>query len=205
MLETINERTNIAKKLVLVMEECSHILKQGINEYHKYTYATAEDVLAKVNNSLTKNRIASIVIPCLQSLIDVQNLKGNVEHLATVQVKIELIDSDSGESAKFVGIGSGQDIGDKAVMKAQTAAIKYAYIMSLCIATGDDPEADGNTDRFVNEESNRNTKVVPVVKNAERVVCTQCKTEITSKVAKYSVDKYGKKLCIKCQRLGAVA
>lgn len=204
MLETINERTNIAKKLVLVMEECSHILKQGINEYHKYTYVTAEDVLAKVNNSLTKNRIASIVIPYLQSLIDVQNLKGNTEHLATVQVKVELIDSDSGESVKLVGIGSGQDIGDKAVMKAQTAAIKYAYMMSLCIATGDDPEAEANTDRFVDEEWNRNTKAVPV-KNVKRSVCTQCKAEITNKVAKYSIDKYGKKLCIKCQRLGAVA
>lgn len=130
MLENVSERTKIAKKLVLVMEECSHILKQGVNEYHKYTYATAEDVLSKVNSSLTKNRIVSIVIPYLQSLTDVQNLKGHTEHLATVQVKIELIDSESGESVKFVGIGSGQDVGDKAVMKAQTAAIKYAYMMS---------------------------------------------------------------------------
>lgn len=27
-------------------------------------------------------------------------------------------------------------------MKAQTAAIKYAYMLSLAISTGDDPEAD---------------------------------------------------------------
>ena len=61
-------------------------------------------------------------------------------------VKISIIDSESGETVDLYGIGSGQDAGDKAVMKAQTAAIKYAYMMSLCIATGDDPEADTNTD-----------------------------------------------------------
>lgn len=200
MLENINERRKIAQKLVLVMEECSHIIKQGVNEYHKYTYATAEDVLVKVNKALTKNRIASIVIPCLQSFKEVQNLKGNTEHLATVQVKIELVDSESGESVKFVGIGSGQDMGDKAVMKAQTAAIKYAYMMSLCIATGDDPEADSNTDRFTEKR-----KEMKVRNNEKHLICVQCRAEITEKVAKYSFEKYGKKLCIKCQRLGAVA
>ena len=31
-------------------------------------------------------------------------------------------------------------------MKAQTAVIKYAYLLSLAISTGDDPEADHRTD-----------------------------------------------------------
>lgn len=205
MLENVSERTKIAKKLVLVMEECSHILKQGVNEYHKYTYATAEDVLSKVNSSLTKNRIVSIVIPYLQSLTDVQNLKGHTEHLATVQVKIELIDSESGESVKFVGIGSGQDVGDKAVMKAQTAAIKYAYMMSLCIATGDDPESDTNTDKFNEENECKKTRSVKYKNDTDSWSCARCESVITEKVAKYSIEKYGKMLCMKCQRLGAAA
>ena len=128
------------------MAECAYITKNGVNDYHKYKYATAEDVLQKVNESLTKNKIASFVEPELLGFKDVLNLKGNTEHLATVKAVITLIDSDSGESVQFVGIGSGQDAGDKAVMKAQTAATKYAYMLSLCIATGDDPEADSKTD-----------------------------------------------------------
>ena len=39
-------------------------------------------------------------------------------------------------------------------MKAQTAAIKYAFMLSLCIATGDDPEADTGTDEVTSEKVN---------------------------------------------------
>lgn len=48
------ENTKIAKKLVSVMNECNHIAKNGINDYHKYKYATAEDVLRRVNEALSK-------------------------------------------------------------------------------------------------------------------------------------------------------
>ena len=60
---------------------------------------------------------------------NVVNAKGNQEHLATVMVSIKLVDTESGESVIISGLGNGQDSGDKAVMKANTAAIKYAYLM----------------------------------------------------------------------------
>ena len=87
------ENAKIAKKLVAVMSECSHVGKNGLNSYHQYKYATAEDVLCKVNEALTKNKLASVVTPALDSVVDVVNLKGNKEHLATISVKIELIDA----------------------------------------------------------------------------------------------------------------
>ena len=43
------ENTNIAKKLLAVMAECAYVAKNGLNNFHKYKYATAEDVLQKVN------------------------------------------------------------------------------------------------------------------------------------------------------------
>ena len=200
------ENTKIAKKLVNVMNECSHIVKNGLNSYHKYKYATAEDVLLKVNEALTKNRIASVVIPEIASMVDVTNLKGNTEHLATVNVQIKLIDSESGESVDFFGIGSGQDAGDKAVMKAQTAAIKYAYMLSLCIATGDDPEADNKTDENFDID-NKDTKIAKIeVKNPKQsvrniVICANCGEEIKSeRVIQYSMERYHKPLCMNCQK-----
>ena len=33
----------IAKKFVEVMKECSHVAKNGTNDYHKYKYVTADD------------------------------------------------------------------------------------------------------------------------------------------------------------------
>ena len=200
------ENTKIAKKLVNIMNECSHITKNGLNSYHQYKYATAEDVLLKVNEALTKNRIASVVIPEIASMVDVTNLKGNTEHLATVNVQIKLIDSESGESVDFFGIGSGQDAGDKAVMKAQTAAIKYAYMLSLCIATGDDPEADSKTDEN-SAVDNKGTKItriemkIPKMPVENIVVCANCGEEIKSeRVIQYSIGKYHKPLCMNCQK-----
>ncbi len=40
----INESTGgcfsgIARKLVLIMGECAHVAKDGLNDYHKYKYA----------------------------------------------------------------------------------------------------------------------------------------------------------------------
>lgn len=199
------ENTKIAKKLVNVMIECGHITKNGLNSYHQYKYATAEDVLLKVNTALTKNKIASVVIPEIASMVDVTNLKGNTEHLVTVNVQIKLIDSESGECVDVFGIGSGQDAGDKAVMKAQTAAIKYAYMMSLCIATGDDPEADTKTDEN-SSIGNKGSKVVNNVKKISTIrksitVCANCGEEITSdRVVQFSMARYNKPLCMDCQK-----
>lgn len=199
------ENTKIAKKLVNVMIECGHIAKNGLNSYHQYKYATAEDVLLKVNTALTKNKIASVVIPEIASMVDVTNLKGNTEHLVTVNVQIKLIDSESGECVDLFGIGSGQDAGDKAVMKAQTAAIKYAYMMSLCIATGDDPEADTKTDEN-SSIGNKGSKAVNNVKKISAIkksitVCANCGEEISSdRVIQFSMAKYNKPLCMECQK-----
>ena len=194
------------------MNECSHVLKKGENNFHHYKYATSADVLEKVNASLVKNGICSIAVPELLNIVDVTNSKGNIERLATVQMNILLIDKDSGETVTITGIGSGQDSGDKAVMKAQTAAIKYAYMLSLAISTGDDPEADRNTDentQAVPKQSiikNNKTgttcraKVIVASKGKSFLTCSACGVVITEKVARYSEGKYGQVLCMECQK-----
>lgn len=206
------ENTNIAKKLLAVMAECAYVAKNGLNSFHKYKYATAEDVLQKVNEALTKNKIVCVAVPELIEFTDVTNLKGNTEHLATVRVEISLIDSDSGEEVKIYGIGSGQDAGDKAVMKAQTAATKYAYMLSFCIATGDDPEADVKTDENNYAESQSATAKQKTVANkakaktkaaasANEITCAGCGEVITSdRVVEYSIAKFGHPLCMDCQK-----
>ena len=178
----------IAKKFVEVMRECSHVAKNGTNDFHKYKYATAADVLEKVNASLTKHGLASVVTPNLLSMQAVTTAKGNVEQLATVEVVITLIDSESGETLTLKGLGSGQDAGDKAVAKSQTMAMKYAYLNSLAIATNDDTEADSKTDETMQS------------KTANNPTCHDCGANISQRVADYSKSKFGKALCYDCQR-----
>ncbi len=203
------ENAKIAKKLVAVMNDCSYVSKNGVNSFHHYKYATAEDVLQKVNESLTKNKLATVVQPSIASFSDVTNLKGNTEHLATVIVKISIIDSESGETVDLYGIGSGQDAGDKAVMKAQTAAIKYAYMMSLCIATGDDPEADSKTDEGAIGKATVQKQVLKQKGsqgNQEiKLICDCCGANISEKVMQYSMKNFGRALCMDCQKQTAQA
>jgi len=198
----------LAKKFVEVMHECSHVVKTGTNDFHRYKYATANDVLEKVNASLTKHGIASVVTPALLSVQEVTTAKGNTERLATVEVTVMLIDSESGESFSIKGLGSGQDAGDKALAKAQTMALKYCYMASLAIATGDDPEADSKTDESTtySQKSSGTTAIPTATKSsppktraATKLVCHDCGSAISQKVADYSQAKFGKFLCYDCQ------
>ena len=199
--------SGIAKKLVLIMGECAHVAKDGFNDYHKYKYASAAGVLEAVNAALVKHKVASVVTPAILSSFDVTNAKGNIEHQVTVGCNILLIDSESGESMDLYGIGTGQDAGDKAVMKAETAAIKYAYLLSMAISTGDDPEADVKTDEnsFTEPQRNAASKSIPVsntipTDDEEIAVCSNCGKEISEKVFSYSMARYKRPLCMECQK-----
>lgn len=203
----------IAAKMIAVMRECSHIAKNGTNSFHGYTYATSADVLSKVNAALVEQGLASLVIPELISLEEVKTAKGSIEHLATVKVNITLIDRDSDESVLITGIGSGQDSGDKAVMKAQTAAIKYAYMLSLSISTGDDPEADARTDESMSVapakkaapiKTSAKPRAVTIPLKQEHAVaasyCEECGLKLTDKVRAFSESRYHRMLCMDCQK-----
>lgn len=196
----------IAQKLVLIMDECSHVTKDGFNDYHQYKYASASGVLEVINAALVKHKVASVVTPAILNSFDVTNAKGNIEHQVTVGCNILLIDSESGESIDLYGIGTGQDAGDKAVMKAETAAIKYAYLLSMAISTGDDPEADATTDEnSYTEPQHALKKTVSFRKNVTEqqepaAICAGCGKEISEKVYSYSVARYHRPLCMTCQK-----
>ena len=142
------------------------------------------------------------------SIQEVTTAKGNTERLATVEVTVTLIDSESGESFALKGLGSGQDAGDKSVAKAQTMALKYCYMASLAIATGDDPEADSKTDEAMNYAPKPSVTPTPSpatktsttrTRTATKLVCHDCGANISQKVADYSQAKFGKFLCFDCQ------
>lgn len=183
----------IAKKLVMVMADCSYIQKSGTNDFHRYKYATAADVLEKVNASLVKHGVAVTAQAELIDLREVTTAKGNIERLATVRTTLTLVDSDSGESMVCSGIGSGQDPGDKASMKACTASLKYTWLMTLAIATGDDPEADSTVDQRMAGDAPKPKLPEPPL------ACSECGTTITAGVNKVSMMRYKRPLCMGCQ------
>lgn len=197
--------TSLYEKLSLAMKSCSYIEKTGENTFHGYSYVTSSDVLERVNDALTSVGLITAVTPTLLDLREVQTAKGNIDKHATISVTISIIDVETGESVQISGIGSGQDSGDKAIMKAETAAIKYAYMLSFCIATGDDPEADNTTDLKTQDIPPKESTARPTARSNQRMVsddlhCSDCGCTISSKVSSFSKQRYHMPLCMNCQK-----
>ena len=135
----------LAKKLLNVMKNCRSLTYDSDNGEVGYKYVSAAKVNAAVNAALVENGIVTCATSKVKSCTEVERDNGK-EFLATVEVEIRLIDTDSEEFFMIRGVGQGIDAGDKAVAKAQTMAVKYAWKNSLLIAdTADDPDANTNT------------------------------------------------------------
>lgn len=133
----------LAVKIAEAAHDCANIPKNGWNDFHKYNYHTASDVANAVNKALSSRNVA--VIPTFDILS--QEVAGDNSRLITVRATVTLACGETGETFAPSAIGSGQDKGDKAVMKAQTAALKQLWRSLFIIADGDDPEADESVDK----------------------------------------------------------
>lgn len=137
---------NLARKLVNVMKDCGQVEKRGKNDFHNYNYFMAEDVMAALNRSCTDHGVACI--PQFQKVDEVEKTQrsGQVARIITVAANVYLIDTETGASIMIRALGTGEDVADKALPKAQTMAIKYALMCMVLISPGNDPEADRKID-----------------------------------------------------------
>lgn len=162
------ERKNIAAKLIQVAKACGYVQKDSENKEQRYKYVSAAAVMEKVNPALVEARLVSVPEFSIVSEKEKATSRGGIWQLVTVQCQLTIIDADSGESATVVSLGTGTDPGDKAVAKAQTMALKYAWLTALNIETGDEPEADERTGRaeFTNQVSQQ---VAPALPNSPKI------------------------------------
>ncbi len=126
----------IQAKLIQVMAAVGAIRKDRQNAYHGYRYTSADAVMNKVRQALVTMGVALST--------EAELLEFRDGHAV---VRITLTFHHGEQSLTAQGLGQGCDKGDKAVMKAMTAAQKYAYATAFCISWGDDPEDDSATDR----------------------------------------------------------
>jgi len=136
---------SLAKKILNVMRACRSLTYDSNNDEVGYKYVSAAKVNTAVNAALVENGIATVALSTVKKVVETEN----GEFLATVEVEIRLIDTESEEFLLIRGAGQGIDAGDKAVAKAQTMAVKYAWKNSLLIAdSSDDPDANQNTQAY---------------------------------------------------------
>lgn len=140
MSETItNPKKELYKKILAVQKVLEPLEKTGWNDFQKYNYSTAGDVLLPVQRAC--NELGLIVIAdCIESKIEPGR--------ASVVVRLTIVDPETGESLSVTAPGYSEDFsykdnrpnGDKAVYKAITGATKYAVRSCFCLPSDDDPE-----------------------------------------------------------------
>lgn len=145
----MTEIKHVASKLAKVMAACRYVHRDRRNEFLKYNYMSTAAILEKVNAACVEQNFATIVVSKIMNQTERTNRSGAIETLVTIQIDVTLVDCDSGELLTFTGLGSGQDIGDKAAAKAQTMALRHSWMTTLNISTGEDPEADTHEDEIL--------------------------------------------------------
>lgn len=134
----------IASKLCRLIEACGYIQNDGWNQKQNYSFISSAAVMKRINAEMVKLQLCSVVSYTLERCEELITKNNSKQTLVHVSCSLNIIDSESGEMVTTITLGSGADSLDKAVAKAQTMALKYAWMHTLCISTGDDPEDDGS-------------------------------------------------------------
>ena len=180
----------IATKLVKIMGMMAEGKKQKSKNCGNSFEGPNGDVLGTINELLVKYNVCSSVKSELISMKEITTVEESIEYLVMVKVEVMLIDADSGETINFWGLGSSQDSSEKVIIKAQIAGIKSAFMMGFLI-TNEDVSITYANKAAASKDKNGTEK---------DYLCHDCKEKLTEKVYKYSLNKYGFPLCMKCQK-----
>ena len=124
-----------------MMDIVGYVQKDARNDFHRYKYASADAVLTRVRQELSARGIY------IKRDIDRSGVQWtNVDDEGKINIIYDwagwLVLGDKG--IEIFGTAQGSDKTDKAAMKAQTAALKYALAGTFLISWGDDPEAEAH-------------------------------------------------------------
>lgn len=138
------ERT-FAEKMLELYRVFAYVQKTGKNSHFKYRFFQESVMKRKLNEAC---RELGLVL----REVEVEPVGECTGKSAVVKVRITICNDTTVSCVTLEGIGGGMDSGDKAPMKAQVAAFKYALACGLSVETGDDPEADSSTDQSAFDE-----------------------------------------------------
>lgn len=150
---------NILKKLHTIQASIEKMEKDGKNSFQNYSYLSETQITIKMKNLLDSEKVLFTYSSKITGSKEWDNAKGVKQILTDVEVTYHFFDIESGEGITGIAAGQGIDSGDKGVYKAITGAIKYIYMKTFNIPTGDDPEKDDQPKRVVEKKQATNLDV----------------------------------------------
>lgn len=142
----------IYKKLAEAREKVGAMQKTGFNEMQKYSYFSDDQISETFRKTFNEVWIVFIYSSEITWTREISATgKGTRQFITDVLVKYSFVDIETGDEVSGTACWSWNDTGDKWVYKAITGAIKYIYMKTFQISTGDDPEKDEVKERKAKE------------------------------------------------------
>lgn len=133
------KKGGLVAKLSKIQAEVGYMEKGGRNSAQGYKYLSESQIAEKFKDLLVKHGVFFLY----ESTIERIDPSPSGKQLVTsVEVHYTFYDVESGEALHGTAAGQGSDATDKGVYKAVTGAVKYIFMKTFLIPTGDDPEDD---------------------------------------------------------------
>jgi len=194
---------SIYEKLATVQQNLK-APKSNRNTFGNYNYRSCEDILEGVKPLL--NEVKAVVV-----LNDSIELIGDRYY---VKAEATFIDTESGD--KFTASAYAREDNDKKGMdlaqitgSVSSYARKYALNGLFCIDDTKDPDATNEHDKGKGPETLKGNYPPKVnnINTTTEIKCSThgCGTTINEAIKKFSINKYGKSLCMICQKKAGVS
>lgn len=134
-----------------ILAEVGAVGKGRRNEQQNYRFRGIDDVYQAVHPLFAKFGIFTLPRVLAEDTTERTTEKGTVLRFVKLTMAYDFFAPDGSHVTAEV-VGEAMDAGDKASNKAMSAAQKYALIQTLCIPTGDTPDADYTTQPEVTGE-----------------------------------------------------
>jgi len=144
---------NLAGKLAVIMGEMQGIEREK-NPHFNYKYVPAKNLADELRPRLAAARIFLLPSVIGHERFEARTARGGTTYLTTLTVNFRFIDGATGETLEGIGIGYGDDAGDKGANKAFTGALKF-FLIEAFLVGGEDPESDKKTDERADERASR--------------------------------------------------
>ena len=136
------EKKTLIKKMAAIRADVGRMAKEGRNTSQNYDFLSEAQITEAFKEHLDKHGVMFLYSSVITGK---QPSPSGKQVLTDVEVKYKFVDiEDSNTFIEGVAAGQGTDPGDKGVYKAITGAIKYVFMKTFMIATGDDPENDSS-------------------------------------------------------------
>lgn len=140
---TDNPRAKLYGKIAKVTTEMTRVPKRGTQP--KYKFATDTDIVESVRAALTKVNLAVITSMVSYRQIECKTQSGGQQWRTICEFEITLACGDSGEALTARWFNESLDQSDKGFNKAATAALKYFFMKTFLITTGEAEETGRGT------------------------------------------------------------